>query len=121
MSEARWGKRYEQRLEATYGIGSHYEKGFVLDIAPFGLFLSGNLFYHPDTRLKIKIVLDNENLVEFEGKVCWWKTQERLAWFDLEAGMGIKISHFIEGEIYYQDYVKQLCFTQKNRKLPFRG
>ena len=121
MSEARWGKRYEQRLEATYGIESYDEKGYVYDIAPFGLFLNGDRFYQPDTKLKVKIVLDNESLVEFEGKVCWWKTEERLGWFDQESGMGIKISRFIEGELYYQDYLQQLCLTHKIRTPPFRG
>ncbi len=37
---------------------------------------------NPIPKLKVKIVLDNESLVEFEGKVCWWKTEERLGWFD---------------------------------------
>ena len=44
MSEARWGKRFEQRLEATYGAGHCDEKGYVYDVAPFGLFLSGDRF-----------------------------------------------------------------------------
>ncbi len=52
MSEARWGKRYEQRLEATYGIESYDEKGYVYDIAPFGLFLNGDRFYQPDTQVE---------------------------------------------------------------------
>ena len=121
MSESRWGKRYEQRLEAKYGIEHCDEKGYVCDIAPFGLFVSGDRFYPPETKLKVRIVLGNGSLVEFEGKVCWWKTQERLGWFDKEAGMGIKISRFIEGELYYQDYVHQLPLTQKKRTPEFRG
>ena len=121
MSESRWGKRYEQRLEVRYGTEHYDEKGYVCDIALFGLFVSGDRFYPPGTKLKVKIILDNESLVEFEGKVCWWKTQERLGWFDKEAGMGINISRFIEGELYYQDYVKQLCLTTKKRTPPLRG
>ena len=121
MPEARWGKRYEKRLEVKYGIEHCDEKGYVYDIAPFGLFVRGDRFYPPDTKLMVEITLDNGSLVKLDGKVCWWKTQERLGWFDQAAGMGIKISRFIEGELYYQDYVKQLCFTQKNRSLPFRG
>ena len=47
MSESRWGKRYEQRLEVKYGTEHCDEKGFVCDIAPFGLFVSGDRFYPP--------------------------------------------------------------------------
>jgi hypothetical protein len=115
MSEARWGKRFEQRLEAKYGIEHCDERGYVYDISPFGLFLSGDRFYLPGTKLKVKIELDNGSRVEFEGNVCWGKAQERPDWFDREAGMGIKISRFIEGELFYQDYVQQLCPTHKKR------
>ena len=115
MSEARWGKRFEQRLEAKYGIGLCDEDGYVYDIAPFGLFLSGDRFYLPGTKLKVKIEIENGSLVEFEGKVCWRKNQERPNWFERGAGMGIKISHFIEGELRYQDYVQQLCLTHETR------
>ena len=115
MPEARWGKRFEQRLEAKYGIEHCDETGYVYDIAPFGLFLSGDRFYPPDTKLKVEIKLDNGSRVEFEGKVCWGKAQERPGWFDRQAGMGIKISRFIEGELYYQDYVQQLCPIHKKR------
>ena len=115
MSEARWGKRFEQRLEATYGIEHCDEKGYVYDIAPFGLFLSGDRFYPPDTKLKVKIELDNGSRVEIEGKVCWGKAPERPDWFERGAGMGINISRFIEGELFYQDYVQQLCPTHGKR------
>ena len=120
MSEARWGKRFEQRLEATYGTDHCDERGYVYDISPFGLFLSGDRFYPSGTRLRIKIELDNGSRVEFEGSVCWGKEQERPDWFDREAGMGIKISRFFEGELFYQDYVLQLCATHKKRTPPLR-
>jgi len=55
MSESRLGQRFEQRLEAKYGIEYCDEKGYVYDIAPFGLFLSGDRFYLPGTTLKIEI------------------------------------------------------------------
>ena len=32
MSEERWGKRFEQRLEAKYGIEQYDEMGYVYDI-----------------------------------------------------------------------------------------
>ena len=115
MSEARWGKRFEQRLEATYGAEHCDERGYVYDVAPFGLFLSGDRFYPPGTGLKIKIKLDNGSQVEFEGQVCWGKASERPDWFDRGAGMGIKITRFIEGELFYQDYVQQLCPAHKKR------
>ena len=115
MSEARWGKRFEQRLEVKYGIEHCEERGYVYDISPFGLFLSGDHFYLPDTKLKVKIELDNGSRVEFEGNVCWGKAQDRPGWFDREAGMGIKISRFIEGELFYQDYVQRLCLTHNKR------
>lgn len=117
MSEARWGKRFEQRLEAKYGIELCDERGYVFDISPFGLFLSGDRFYPPDTKLKVKFELDNGLRVEFAGNVCWGKAQERPNWFDREAGMGIKISHFIEGELFYQDYVQKVCLAHKKRSL----
>ena len=115
MSEERWGKRFEQRLAATYGIERCDVRGHVYDIAPFGLFLSGDRFYPPDTELVVKIKLDNGSRVEFSGKVCWGKAPERPDWFDRGAGMGIKILRFIEGELFYQDYVQQLCPTDKKR------
>ena len=114
MSEERWGKRFEQRLEAKYGIEQCDEEGYVYDISPFGLFLSGDRFYLPGIKLKVKIELDNGSQVEFEGYVCWGKAQERPDWFDRGAGMGIRISRFIEGELFYQDYVQQL--GSKNEK-----
>ena len=120
MPELRWGKRYEQRLEARYGVEHFDEKGYLYDIAPFGLFVSGDRLYPPDTKLMVEIELGNGSLVNIVGKVCWWKTQERLGWFDHAAGMGIKISRFIEGELYYQDYVQQLCLAQKTRIPPLR-
>jgi hypothetical protein len=115
MSEARWGKRYEQRLEATYGIERYDEKGYVYDVAPFGLFLSGDHFYQPGTKLQVKIEFDKGSRVEFEGEVCWGKAPERPDWFERGAGMGIKICRFIEGELFYQNYVQQLIPTHKNR------
>ena len=68
-----------------------------------------------DTELVVKIELDNGSRVEFAGKVCWGKAPERPDWFDRAAGMGIKILRFIEGELFYQDYVQQLCPTHKKR------
>ena len=115
MAEARWGKRFEQRLVAAYGIERYDEKGYVYDIAPFGLFLSGDRFHEPGTRLKVKIKLDNGSLVECEGKVCWGKAPVRTDCFDRGAGMGIKIYHFIEGELFYQDYIQKLCATHQKR------
>ena len=94
MSEERWGKRFEQRLEAKYGIEQYNEMGYVYDISPFGLFLSGDRFYLPGTKLKVKIELDNGSRVEFEGYVCWAKAQERPDWFDRGAGMGIRVSRY---------------------------
>jgi len=111
MSEARWGKRFEQRLEAEYGIEHCDERGYVYDISPFGLFLSGDRCYLPDTKLKVKFELDNGSRVELVGKVCRAKKPQRPSWFEREAGMGIKISLFIEGEPYYQDYLQRLCST----------
>ena len=61
MSEARWGgdgERFEQSLEAIYGIKHCDERGYVYDIEPFGLFLSGERFYLPGTKLKVKIEFD---------------------------------------------------------------
>ena len=120
MAELRWGKRYEQRLEAKYGIEHCDEKGYVYDISPFGLFLSGDHIYPTGTKLKAKVKLDNGSIVEFEGKGCWGKAPQRPDLFERGAGMGIKISRFIEGELYYQDYVQQLCLKQKKRTQPLR-
>ena len=115
MSEELWGKRFEQRLEAKYGIEQYDEMGYVYDISPFGLFLSGDRFYLPGTKLKVKIELDNGSRVEFEGYVRWGKAQERPDWFDRGAGMGIRVSRFIEGELFYQDYVQRLNATHDKR------
>ena len=115
MPEDRWGKRFEQRLVAQYGIEHCEVNGYVYDIAPFGLFLSGDQEYRPGTKLKIKIELDNGAKVECEGKVCWGKSQERPNWFERGAGMGIKIYRFIEGELHYQNYVQQLCLADERR------
>lgn len=115
MAESRWGKRFEQRLEAQYGTEHCNEKGYVFDIAPFGLFLSGDRVYSPGTSLKITIELDKGSRVELEGEVCWGKTQERPNWFERGAGMGIKISRFIEGELLYRSYVQQICLTHEKR------
>jgi hypothetical protein len=112
MSDARWGKRFEQRLEVIFGVDHCDEKGYAYDISPFGLFISGDRLYPPDTKLKVKIELDNGSHVELVGKVCRAKKPQRPSWFEREAGMGIKISRFIEGELYYQSYLQRLCSTQ---------
>jgi hypothetical protein len=109
MSESRWGKRFEQRLKAKYGIENYDLKGYIYDIAPFGLFLSGDHFYLPNTKLKIIFELDNGSRVELVGKVCRAKKPQQPDWFERDAGMGIKILRFIEGELYYQNYLQQLC------------
>jgi hypothetical protein len=109
MSDARWGKRFEQRLEVFYGIDHCNDKGYAFDISPFGLFISGDRLYPPDSMLKIKFKLDKGSPVELMGKVCRAKKQQRPSWFERDAGMGIKIHRFIDGELYYQDYLQRLC------------
>ena len=112
MADARWGKRFEQRLEVIFGVDHCDEKGYAYDISPFGLFISGDRLYPPDTKLKVKFELDNGSRVELAGKVCRAKAPQRPSCFEREAGMGIKISRFIEGELYYQNYLQRLCSTQ---------
>ncbi len=112
MSDARWGKRFEQRLEVLFGVDHCDEKGYAYDISPFGLFISGERLYPPDTQLKVKFELEHVSRVELAGKVCRTKKPQRPSWFEREAGMGIKILRFIEGESYYQNYLQRLCFTQ---------
>ena len=109
MSELRWGKRFEQRKAIIYGVNCYDEEGYAYDISPFGLFIGGDRLYPPDTELNIRIDLDNGSRVVLVGEVCRAKKPQRPSWFERDAGMGIKILRFIEGELYYQKYLQQLC------------
>ncbi|MBN2426983.1 MAG: hypothetical protein JXK94_01450 [Deltaproteobacteria bacterium] len=112
MDNLRWGKRFPTDLKARFGVESCSAGGSIDDLSVFGFFLRSSRSYPPSTLLKIEICVEEGRIITLVGSVQWNQERKKfLFWVTKEAGMGIKIEHFLSGQEEYDNLCQQLCRT----------
>ena len=97
-------KRVTIKLQVNFGEQSLDNIGFTDDISANGIFIKTAIVFPSNTELGIELILPGDEVVRMKGVVNWSKgVAPNLVWATKDAGMGIKILNFIQGQdLYYQ-------------------
>jgi len=103
MAEKRYDKRRKRRFALRFGIDEPTRLAFTEDISMEGMFIKTTNIYQPGSRLKVTLILPDEQTVTLEGKVQWAKrVPPQMIRLVKKAGFGLKIERFLQGEELYR-------------------
>jgi Tfp pilus assembly protein PilZ len=90
--------RSKKRLTVRFGIDEFKDMGYTEDISPSGLFIQTVKVLKPGTRLQVQLTTRDGKMVLLKGQVRWAKRVPPQLVRKIKAGMGVKITEFLEGE-----------------------
>ena len=107
-------KRLTIKLQVNFGLRSLDNMGFTDDISSSGIFIKTAVVFPSGTNLGIELLLPCGEVARMKGVVNWSKgVPPNLVWATKDAGMGIKITQFIQGkDSYYRTLVDGLSTKQ---------
>lgn len=109
MADKRVPKRHKQRLSLRFGIEEATRVGFSEDISRNGMFIKTPNICPPNSRIRIEIALENENMVVIEARVMWAKkVPQNLFHLVRKCGMGVRFLRFHAGEEHFHRYLERL-------------
>lgn len=109
-------KRLTIKLQVNFGDRRLDNMGFTDDISASGIFIKTAVVFPSNTILGIEISLPGDETARMKGIVNWSKgVAPNLVWATKDAGMGVKITEFIQGkDCYYNTLVDGLSSEQNN-------
>jgi Tfp pilus assembly protein PilZ len=103
MAEKRFDKRHRRRFAIRFGIDDPTRLAFTEDISMDGMFIKTTNIYPPGSRVKVTLILPDEQTVIVEGKIQWAKrVPPQMLRLVKKAGLGLKIERFLQGEELYR-------------------
>jgi len=103
VSENRSLVRHKKRFSVYFGIGEANRVAFTEDLSHSGLFIRSLNVCPPNTKIKLELLMENENKVVLEGRVMWAKkVPQNLFHLVRRSGMGVRIMRFVSGEEHYR-------------------
>jgi Tfp pilus assembly protein PilZ len=106
MPEKRDIRRGLKRLDVMFGPDKPINTGFTIDISNTGVFIKSTKVYQIGTLLFVEITTPEKHIVAFEGIVMWSKAvPQQFAYTVKKAGMGVKITKFLQGKQEYHKLV----------------
>ena len=108
-------KRLAIKLQVNFGDRRLDNMGFTDDISASGIFIKTAVVYPSGTSLGIELALPDGELARMKGIVNWSKgVQPNLVWATKDAGMGVKITEFIQGkDSFYRTLIDGLSSEPK--------
>ena len=108
-------KRLTIKLQVNFGDRRLDNMGFTDDISASGLFIKTAVVFPSNTKLGIEVVLPGGETARMKGYVNWSKgVSPNLVWATKDAGMGVKITEFIQGkDDYYRTLIDGLSLEPK--------
>lgn len=103
-------KRLTIKLQVNFGDRRLDNMGFTDDISASGIFIKTAVVFPSNTIIGIELVLPGGEIARMKGVVNWSKgVPPNLVWATKDAGMGVKITEYIQGkDSYYRTLVDGL-------------
>ena len=103
-------KRLAIKLQVSFGDRRLDNMGFTADISAGGIFIKTAVVYPSGTFLGMELALPDGELARMKGTVNWSKgVPPNLVWATKDAGMGVKITEFIQGkDCFYRTLIDGL-------------
>ena len=108
-------KRLTIKLQVNFGERRLDNMGFTDDISASGIFIKTAVVYPSGTNLGIELSLPDGQVARMKGVVNWSKgVPPNLVWATKDAGMGVKITEYIQGkDSYYRTLIDGLSSESK--------
>jgi hypothetical protein len=109
MADKRNNGRKRKRIALSFGIEEATgRRAFTEDISPLGLFIKTANVCHPNTILKIELLVDPQPIC-FDARVMWAKrVPQNLFHLVKKSGMGVRIIRFSDGRDRYMTLCEQM-------------
>ena len=108
MREKRIFKRRRRRFALRFGIEEPNRLAFTEDISSDGMFIKTTNIPPPGSLIKVNLILPDEQIVSFEGRVMWAKkVPPQMIHLVKKSGLGVRIERFVNGEELYQRLCKE--------------
>ena len=108
MSEKRTTQRCHQRMSVRYGENGHSRIAFADNFTEDGIFLRTAVVHTPGSRIYLSMNIPGGDVVAI-GRVAWARRiPPHMLRLVKNAGMGIRILQFLNGEDRYRTYCSNL-------------
>ncbi|NTV49944.1 MAG: pilus assembly protein PilZ [Geobacteraceae bacterium] len=110
MADKRDIRRIKKRITINFSDDKVVKVGFTQDISMIGMFIHTPYVLPPNSKIKIKIILPEGDVVELMAVVMWAKkVPPNLFHLAKKSGMGVRFLRFNSGEEVFDKYFDKIA------------